>query len=205
MTQPQVWPMQAAYAAATGLLRRGLAVLGRPAPERVPLRLRVEDGLLLSALPRAVGVQAQRLAEVLRLDGSPFDRLEAKSGLLLLFFSARWLELVLDCYAALPWPELEAQTGICRQDGGDGAFLRRYTLCRCRVLAAREAAQPETLTGAKGLICLLAQGPQGRVDEIVRRYWRLAPQLRCVPKLAGAVGRAAVGWNFDMPIYKKFT
>lgn len=202
--------MEAAYAAAAELLGRGWAKLGRTAPERIPLRLREANGLLLSALARSAGAEggalAQQLAGTLALEGTPFDRVEAREGLLLLRFSRHWLEQVLEGYGALPWPEPVEIGGLRRQDRGDPAFVRDYTLRRCRALAER-GGRSEAEALPKGLICLLAQGPGTRrsdwADEVVRRYWAFSPALRRDPLLTGAVGRA-VG-TFQKPIYKKFT
>lgn len=196
--------MEAAYAVAGELLSRGWAKLGRTAPDRIPLRLRGEDGLLLSALARSAGAEggalAQRLVGTLVLEGTPFDRVEAREGLLLLRFSQRWLKQVLECYGALPWPEPVGTRGLRRQDRGDPAFVRDYTLRRCRTLTER-GGEAEAEAMPKGLICLLAQGPGVRgtdwADEIVRRYWALSPALRRTPLLAGAVGRTAGIWNLS--------
>lgn len=191
------WPMEAAYAAAAELLRQGWEALSRTGPERVPLRLRGEAGLLLSALARSAGAQGEALAQALAgglaLEGTPFDRVEARDGLLLLRFSQRWMEQALRFYDRFPWPEPVRATGLQRQDRGDPAFWKDYTLCRCQALAKRTGQpEPEPLPG--GLVCLLAQGPGAHPDrwsaEVVRRYWALPPALRRDPLLAGAVGRA---------------
>lgn len=196
--------MEDALPAAARLLTGALLALERPVPERIPLRLRGEEGLLLSALPRqcaGAGEEAcqlaQALAETADPAGTPFSEVRAENGLLLLPFSQDWLRRVLAFYAGLPWPEPEAPTGPRRQDGGDITFLRDYTLRRCRVLARRAG---ETAELPAGLICLLAQGPgnapEQRSLEILRRYRRLPAVQRHNPLLAGAVGRAA-GWNFS--------
>ena len=186
--------MEAAYAAASDRLKGALAALGRPVPERIPLRLRGEDGLLLSALARSAGEEggalAESLAGTLDLEGTPFDRVTAQKGLLLLSFSRDWLWQVLEFYVNLPWPEEGPEAGFCRQDRQAPAFLRAYTLRRCKALAERrEAEEPVALP--KGLLCLLAQAPRGREEEILRRYWQLPPPVRRCPRLAGAVGRRA--------------
>ncbi|MGM9594305.1 MAG: hypothetical protein ACI3U8_08110 [Candidatus Onthomonas sp.] len=196
--------MEEALTAAARLLTGALLALERPVPERIPLRLRGEAGLLLSALPRQCAGPgeepcqlARALAERADLSGTPFSDLRAENGLLLLSFSQDWLRWVLAFYAGLPWPEPKAQTGLRRQDGGEPAFLREYTLRRCRVLAGRTGEAAELPVG---LLCLLAQGPgnapEQRSLEILRRYWRLPAKQRHNPLLAGAAGRAA-GWNFS--------
>lgn len=191
--------MEAAYAAASDRLKGALAALGRPVPERIPLRLRGEDGLLLSALARAAGEEGEALAEALAhglvLEGTPFDRVTAQKGLLLLSFSQDWLRQVLEFYVTLPWPEEAPETGVCRQDRQASSFLRAYTLRRCRALAERAGAG-EPVPLPKGLVCLLAQAPRGREEELLRRYWQLPPQVRRCPQLAGAVGRRAGTWAF---------
>lgn len=198
--------MEAAYAAASDRLKGALAALGRPVPERIPLRLRGEDGLLLSALARSAGEEGGALAEALAgtlvLEGSPFDRVTAREGLLLLAFSRDWLEQVLAFYATLPWPEEGPETGLCRQDRQAPAFLRAYTLRRCKALAQRQGAG-EPVDLPKGLICLLAQAPRGREEEILRRYWQLPPPVRRCPQLAGAVGRRAGNETVSKPCFTK--
>ena len=196
--------MEDALTAAARLLSGALLALERPVPGRIPLRLREEEGLLLSALPRQCAVPgeapcllARSLAEAADLTETPFSEIRAENGLLLMSFSEDWQRQVLAFYAALPWPERTARTGLRRQDGGDITFLRDYTLRRCRVLARRAG---ETAELPAGLICLLAQGPgnapEQRSLEILRRYRRLPAVQRHNPLLAGAVGRAA-GWNFS--------
>ena len=196
--------MEEALPAAARLLTGALLALERPVPKRIPLRLRGEEGLLLSALPRQCagpGEEAFQLARALAKAadpaGTPFSEVRAENGLLLLSFSRDWMRRVLVFYAGIPWPEPKAPTGLRRQDGGEPTFLRDYTLRRCRVLAGRTGEAGELPVG---LICLLAQGPgnapEQRSLEILRRYWRLPAKQRRNPLLAGAVGRAA-GWNFS--------
>lgn len=196
--------MEAAYAAAARLLRDRMTALGRPAPEPIPLRLREEEGLLLSALARSAGTPgealAQALVQALPLEGTPFARAEAQRGLVLLRLSQDWLEQVLAWYARAPWPEPERAEGLMRQDRTNPAFLRGYTLRRCKRLAAGETSDPFPRPTPVGLICLLARGPGGSREawagEVARRYWRLTPTQRRSSLLAGAVGRAA-GGSFD--------
>lgn len=199
--------MEAAFQAARQLLSRGCGALNRPVPAQISLRLREEEGLLLSALPRQIARRAgdpvslaQDLASALETAGTPFSAPRAENGQLLLPLSTDWQRQVLDWYAALPWPETEARSGLRRQDSGDPAFLRDYTLRRCRALASRTGqAGPVSKPFPAGLICLLAQGPGQAPErwrqEIIRRYLHLSPALRQAPPLAGAVGRAA-GWPF---------
>lgn len=199
--------MEAAFQAARQLLACCCGALDCPVPVQISLRLREEEGLLLSALPRQIVRQAgdpvslaQDLVSALETAGTPFSAPRAENGLLLLPLSPDWQRQVLDWYAALPWPETAVRSGLRRQDSGAPAFLRDYILRRCRALAARPGQAgtlPEPLP--TGLICLLAQGPGQAPErwrlEIIRRYLRLSPSLRQAPPLAGAVGRAA-GWCF---------
>lgn len=193
--------MEAAYRQASQRLAQAWARLDQPAPDRVPLRLDGERGVLRSALARRGGGQALALAEALArgldLEGSPFAQARAQGGMVFLVFSQEWLGQVLETVRVQPWPEPEPVAGLCRQGPENPRFLRAYTLQRCRTWArrgepnAREPWPPE-------LVCPLAQGPEVGWGEIARRYWRLPPALRRNPALAGAVG-PAMGWGKGEP------
>ncbi|MGM9537730.1 MAG: hypothetical protein ACI3VN_05310 [Candidatus Onthomonas sp.] len=187
--------MEDALRSAHQQLTAALEALGIPSPERIPLRLRERDGLVLSALARQVssGSGADRLAralaEAVPLDGSPFDRVEAREGLLLLYFSQNWYRQVLAYWNTLPLPAAAPLPTPGRRDGRDRRFLLDYTLRRC------SRPLPETEQPLPGeLVCLLARGPGAQperwAEQIARLYWHLSPALRRDGALAGATARA---------------
>lgn len=194
--------MERCCAAARSLLSDAAVQSGFARPEVVPLRRKDDRGLLLSALPRRLaaenGGDAQAVAAVLAAgiapDGTPFSRVTAENGMLLLSLSESWMRSVLTGFAPLEWPDIPALPWERNEE--NPLFFLAYTARRCRVLSEREhGAVPARLPA--GLICALAG--EGDAVDIVRSYWQLPYEVRAYAPLAKAVGVTAG------LIYRKFT
>ncbi|MCD8381435.1 MAG: hypothetical protein LUC30_00745 [Clostridiales bacterium] len=170
-------------------------------PEPIPLRLREDTGTLSSGLAPALagrgdaGALARCLAGELSLEGTPFDRGEARGVLVLLHISSRWLREAAKTLAAgtAPSPPTVAPGP---RDREDLKFLLSYTACRCRTLAGRPTPPAAELPPAVVLRLAAPPGDREREGRLIRAYWALPPGVRRDPALAGAVSRRA-GEDYD--------
>lgn len=165
-------------------------------PEPVPLRLREKEGTLASGLAPALAGRgdaaalAERLAEALTLEGTPFDRGEARGRLVLLHISPRWLRETAETLASGPLPPLPGREPGPR-DRDDLRFLLTYTARRCRTLAERTGPLASELPPELVLRLAAAPGDRGDEGRLMGIYWSLPSETRRDPALAGAVCRRA--------------